>query len=538
MPFLPQNNFLSEEDKKKQLEQQSNNNMVSGDSGNSFTVGLPNTNSKSAAKQSGSFVNLNKYINANTEQSNQLGSDVSNKIVGLGTEAKNQINTAKDQFSSQVNAGTISNLDNAATDAQNVVNKAIKKQVTDNFTDDELNRFKEVTNATYNGPNQIEDVTDIYNPASQLKDKVNNYSKLSETDEGRSQLLSEIYNRPSYSQGQVTFDNLLLSGNQESKQKLLDARNSVKDVSNVFSDTFKQANDYASMIKGKTDQARVQSQEYTNTNQQNRNKQVQDRLDDVNKNWNNEYNSLVNVLDNSNGGKNLSLTDKQLKQLNVNENQRIYNILNGISGASYITQNAFDANKVISKDEQAQLAALDLLSNQYQGNQLNKYINPDQAGSMTIENAMDASRFGTEAVARQKLFDQYSADANFHADGENSQSWNYGPAGMFRDSLTRKAHLDANLADILKQGGYQTDSTGGSYTNGSLVGIPLNDLLTKGFGSVVDGGGDFWRDGSSEAARAASEAAFNQARGGLFSQIVAALEAQGFNNQIKKNGGQ
>ena len=502
---------MSEEEKKKQQEQGST--LISGEGGNTFSLGLPTTapTKPGGPKQSGSFTNLNSYLDANKEQSNQLGSDVSNKITDVGNQARNQFGVSKDQFGQKVNTGTIQNIDSAVGDASNTVNKAYTLGAGNNFNQDELNRFNEVTNAQYKGPNKIED-TDAYNPANQLNEKVSQYSKLSETDDGRGQLLSEIYKRPTYSQGQVTFDNLLLGGNQESKLKLSDARNQVADVKDLFSGLVQDSNSLAGAAKTKTDDVRNQAQSFTNQNQVQRNQQVESRLGDVNTNWNNEYNSLVSTLNNSDGGKNLALTNDQMNRLGVSESQRLYNMLNGIDGANYLRQNAFDANRVVSKDEQAQLSALDLLANQYYGNQLNKYTNPDVAGSMSIADAVDGSGFGKEATTRQSLFNDYANSAT--ARGAGSKSESIMESGLFGNRTSNgTAYANSDATQTLE-----------NYLAG--VGPTMNTT------HYVDTGAGQRNQEIDRSRNYAESVAKEQ----VYSQIMAMLEASGYANQIKRNG--
>lgn len=538
MPFLPTNNLLSEEEKKKQQEQ--GNNLISGEGGNTFSLGLPTTapTKPGGPKQSGSFTNLNSYLDANKEQSNQLGSDVSNKITDVGNQARNQFGVSKDQFGQKVNAGTIQNIDSAVGDASNTVNKAYTLGAGNNFNQDELSRFKEVTNAQYKGPNKIEDESDVYNPANELNSKVNQYSKLSETDDGRGQLLSEIYKRPTYSQGQVTFDNLLLGGNQQSKQKLSDARNQVADVKDLFSGLVQDSNSLVGSVKNKTDDVRNQAQAFTNQNQVQRNQQVESRLGEVNNNWDNEYNSLLKTFNDSDGGKNLSLTPEQMARLSVNEQQQIFTMLKDNDGSNYLRKNAFDASRVISKDEQAQLSALDMLANQYYGNQLNKYTNPDIAGSMTIADAVDGSKFGDEATKRQNLFNQIAKDTTLTGYGTDKETYQYGIGNMSNGEVTRSAELRQNIADFLK--GYDPSSSSDSINKRDLVKdvmVNYNPALNLEFAKQlgIDLGG-ITGGNSSGAERDALRNAYNIAQSSLFSQIEEFLNNQGYANQIKKKG--
>jgi hypothetical protein len=104
------------------------------------------------------------------------------------------------------------------------------------------------------------------------------------------------------------------------------------------------------------------------------------------------------------GGK-LVLTPEQAAKLNLTKGsgQGIYNLLNGVPASNYLDLEAFDANKVVSQDQFAQLAALDQLANQFGANSISKFSDPNQAGTLNLTNNFDASRFGSSADQPMQL---------------------------------------------------------------------------------------------------------------------------------------
>lgn len=492
MPFITKPFSEDEEDKL--------NNQLSSTSVGLTPQASPAPVGKGTQKASGSFTNLEKYINANKDQSQQLATAVADKVTSAGDEARSSFTDANSSFKNTVNQNTISGLDTGFTDAKSTVDKTVLGSYAN---DQDLNRFKEVTNARYKGPENLEQ-SDYYFNAQSKNQKVNDYSNLSDSEAGRGQLLNDIYKRPNYTAGQNTFDNLLLNGNEVNKQKIQSARQSVSDIDSSFQNLLKQASEYAAQIKDKTDAVRNDSVNYFTNQQSSENTKVDDRIGSVKSDWNNDYNYFRNLLNSSDGGKNLALSQDEFTKLGVKEQQRLYNVLKDTDASAYLKQNTFEANRNVTRDEQAKLAALDMLAKQFDGNLLNKYTNAEIAGTQSINDALDASGFGKEIDVRNTLFDEYAKNQNYTGRAILSeQITNRGPA-------YRVVNADATGSQNLKD-----------YTLGNTPSINV--------GASVDGpAGDY--EAELQRARATVEA---QARADLFSQINNALNAQGYFNQAK-----
>lgn len=548
MPYLPYSD-LDEQRKKAEQNGQVN---ISGASG-TLNQSAQNVAAPKPISGSGSWTNLNQYLDANKDNAETLGNSISSNISKSGNDVRTGIQNTQSDFNSQVDKGTISNLSGAKSDSDNIVGQARTAAKESQIQDDQVNRFKEVSNAAYAGPNSL-DASQYYSDTQSKLDKAKNYQTNAQSDAGRFNLLEEMFAKPTYSQGQKNLDNLLISGNDTAKTGIKNAADSLNDLQGNWDKANTDAQSLAAQRLADTNAAKQYAQDLLSTNRSARTGEVDKSLTDIQNQWSNEYYHYNDLLSKYTGGE-LALTKDEasklgiLKQLQLPTNvyskisspnatpsyatPQLFNILNGVAPSAYLDLAAYDENKVIDQNQFAQLAALDKLGNQFGLTSNSRFVDPSQAGTLGLNNNFDASKFGKAQETAQQLFNQYAQGANFHSDGSNTQSWNYGPGGMFKDSLTREAHLDANLANALKQSGYNTDTTGGTYTNNYLAPGVLNDLLGKGFGSIVNGGGDLWRDGSSEAARAASETALNQAKGSLFQQIQDALNAQGFNNRAK-----
>ena len=85
---------------------------------------------------------------------------------------------------------------------------------------------------------------------------------------------------------------------------------------------------------------------------------------DIKKHWADQYNHYNELLSKYKGGE-LALTRDEANTLGLTgkSGQGIYDLLAGKPASNYLDLEGYDVNKVISKDQFAQLAALDKLAN-------------------------------------------------------------------------------------------------------------------------------------------------------------------------------
>ncbi|TXG85833.1 MAG: hypothetical protein E6R13_01595 [Spirochaetes bacterium] len=76
-------------------------------------------------KTSGSFTNLQSYLNANSDQASQMGTRVAGKIDEKATEATSKLQGLSDKFNQQVNSNRVvaddDLINRAATDSVNFI---------------------------------------------------------------------------------------------------------------------------------------------------------------------------------------------------------------------------------------------------------------------------------------------------------------------------------------------------------------------------------------------------------------------------------
>lgn len=526
MPYLQ---TQDEEELKKQQESGPQN--ISGQS----TVLNGTSAAPKGPQESGSFTNLNKYLEANKDNAAGMGAKIAHDVNQQGVVATEGIDQTLKDFNQQSDQGTIKNLDTAAQDADRVVNKARTSSYDNQVNDADYSRFSEVSNARYNGPQDF--TSSQYHQDTQQKVNKANESKAAvHTDEGRFNLLQNAYARPTYSQGQKNLDNLLITGNQQAKEAIQTAGKGLEGIQKKYDDAFKASNNLAKQRTADSDLVRMQAQQGLASNRTARQGEVDQRLNDVNSQWGNEFNRLTGMLGGYKGG-DLELSQADVNKLGLNGNgQGIYNTLNGIDPRSYMDLKAFDANKVVDKNEFGQLAALDKLAQTYGNVATSRFTDATQAGTLGLENNLDATGFGKAATGAEGNFQNTAANTNLDARGYNDQSW-YGGGILNNDKhwVNAAGQAKGNVKDYLDNGNFTINGEQANYKQaGGADIVPANDIFNSVFGDALQSGIGWGGAGAAGVATQQAQLAANQqATQGYFKQLQDFLSQQGHGNRIK-----
>ena len=509
MPYLPYND---EEQLKKQNQQNGQVNI----SGGSTTVNQA-AQSVAAPKpvaNSGTWTNLNSYLDANKDNAENMGSTIASNIDKQGTTARTGITNTTQDFNTQVDKNTLNNLSSAKFDSDSIVNQARTNAWDKQLNEDQVKRFNEVSNAQYKGPNSL-DASQYYQDTDKAINKAKEYQTNAQSDEGRFNLLQEMFAKPTYSQGQKSLDNLLIQGNDKAKSSIQTSANSLNDLNDLWSKASTDASALANQRSADINDVRQYAQNTLSTNRDARTQEVDKDLKYAQDHWYDQQNQYKDLLGAYKGG-DLNLTQEQARTLglyqsptstpdNVSgkiQNQQqpqlvsnIYNLLKNTDPNAYLDTAAYDANKVVSKDAYAQLAALDRLANQYNNASTSRFNQGiEQAGTSDLTNNFSGQRFGTAAVQAGKDFNQNADNTNLQGDfGFEHQGWNV------------TGHAGANVGQYLKDPSSITTS------------------WDKSGGGRV--GADFHNSAGTDAMQGA--------RGNLYSQIQQWLEDQGKNNLVK-----
>ena len=244
-----QNFNQQDDDKKTELGQPIN---VSGVSAPSAAPSGPSSSSSAAPTiqgaptSSGRFQNIQNYLDANKDY-NKQGGGFAGQITGdLGKQKDQSLRNVQDTQQQWTIQNQSKDID--PTQAGQFVNSGIQNAT--QFTQDpnQVNQFQQYLNAKdqYVAPEQ-------YDASQQLANQVQNYQTRTnqvDSESGRYALLKDMYNNPSYNQGQQKLDNVLLQTgrNDDGTSQLaqLDqAKNYAQDLNSAYTGAAQNTQDLA-----------------------------------------------------------------------------------------------------------------------------------------------------------------------------------------------------------------------------------------------------------------------------------------------------
>lgn len=188
---------------------------------------------------SGSYTNLQKYIEAN--KGRDFGGDVANKINTETQEGLNQLNQRENEFKTSVDQGSV-NFDDD-----------LKVKITESpqsLSQEEKDRAQNIRMGAYKGPEDFGGGVD--DPYAQLRQYFGGLEQTKgaiQSDGGQKALLSKYYDRPTYTQGEKSLDSYILGSQFKPVQ---DAKNSLGSAIDTYSQKTGELNKYASNAKEKS----------------------------------------------------------------------------------------------------------------------------------------------------------------------------------------------------------------------------------------------------------------------------------------------
>lgn len=488
------------------------------------TGSQPQTSSTAPKSSSSGMTGFQNYQKANQgTATNKLAGAATSNVSNQGNQAKTSINQATTSFGQKVDSGSLANRENAVTDVKSAVDAArnvtappkaatptpnattsifgvgtvkagLAQPVTETpaastatapatgVSDAQKSRFQEVINAKYQGPESLRQSGE-YNKAAEKVSNAQTAIDQAQSAQGREALLRNMYSQGgNYTQGLNKLDAGILNASGAGVNQL---QNVAKAQGN---------------IQGQLDQAQINSanlaqnraQEITNIRNQSRDAFTQGktaeeaateaRLQSVVDNWNKLPDYFKNLV--KNGGQS-NLNSLEAGILGVGSGEGLYNL-----GSNAIATGVADKQKLISRDEQARQAALASLGGLDSQGLLStdlKYGNADLAGTQTALDALDLA--GTRANLN-------TAEKNFQDFAEDATLTGYGSKKNKSSGKRYYAEESANIADLLKNAGYQFGETGNQNNIGntnilrSLANVSdRNDLSPdlKGLEGSVDG---------------------------------------------------
>lgn len=211
----------------QQDQDKKNQNGAQSGSGGMLSFGAtPNPISSNEGKQqtSGSWANLQNYLDANQDQAAGMGEKVASGISQDINTASQSFKGAQDEF----NKAPTTDLSKSKESVDQILSKPTLAN------DQDVSQFQGIKNGSYKGPKSIQD-TSGWATASSDAQKAQNTVDLSGSEAGRQTLLTKQYARPDYSQGAKTLDQMLIQRNSDAQKKIQDSTHGWEAINQAIS---------------------------------------------------------------------------------------------------------------------------------------------------------------------------------------------------------------------------------------------------------------------------------------------------------------
>lgn len=305
------------EDDEQNQQQAGNVQLTSASANNAAPVGAaPSPVNKPTS--SGMAPGFQAYARANQgAATNKLAGAAQSNVQNLGQQASTSINQATNKFTQKMDAGSLKNRYQAVQDVANAVNAARNLNVpAQNFNkqygqgqlpqgivsptaqaqptaanplnalqQNDVNRFKEVINAKYQGPESIRQAG-LYQNAANKVQTADQAVKNTGTAQGREDLLRSMYEkRGDYTRGLNKLDSAILNSSQAGVKNL---QNTAKQFNNLESNLDKAQIGSANMAQNRTQEIKdIQEQARTKFSEGKSAEEAatEERLGNVIKDW-------------------------------------------------------------------------------------------------------------------------------------------------------------------------------------------------------------------------------------------------------------
>lgn len=444
MPFLQTD---------EELEKQNNAGQISSPSAAPMASAAPQK--AKAATSSGSWVNLQQYVNANKNQAGQMGQAIANTAEQAGQEAQNKLNDFTAKTPQKTQQYTAQDLEN-----QYYSNPNANKEQYQNLKQ----------TGGYSGPQSLEEAG--YGAAESSVNKAYQAAQNLQTEQGRQQVLGEVYKKPSYTGGQKTFDNLLVQNDPNAQKTIKDATAKWGGLTNLLAgakDTAAQVipqNIATASTNAKT--ANQAEQDYVN--------KIYGDLETQAANINQANKSAADSLKSHLSSGNLTASDWQ--NLGLNTGDQYFNL----NPADYVN---YDNTTLTANDvaDPSQRAAWSNLMNLIGGTdqrigQAGKTINPA---------ALNKEKFAADKAAQQEAFNNMAASTTFtptrdkYVSGGTVSMQDYLNSGLspeqFEQQFVGRPGTADQIKSLLQQYGYY-NKVGGAAINDPI--LNTNNYISSG----------------------------------------------------------
>lgn len=391
---------------------------TSGQSG-SAAPQAPTSNS------SGNFQNIGKYINANKDFNSANGGLAGNVTSGINNQAQNQqqnIQGAQNTFNQQAqsNVNSFNNLgavNQAATDPYGFIQN----------NPNGVQQVQAAENAQYTGPQGFQDLSGSQNlnNLSAQNQNLNNLSKETQSQSGQFNLLKNMVSSPTYTSGQQSLDQAIMSSAPGAQKAFAQARGEASQAGQNLNSAQQQAQQAAQQNQQLAQQVGSTAKSTLNNVVGDVNTQIGKQLQDLQSSNSTSAQQVAQDVYNGN------FNDQDLKALGAASASSPIQTAGSWYGltpdqiSQYVTgNNSVTAQQAATSDQYNKIAALNQLlgnnASQSSQNVLNQFTDPTQAGtagaavnlnSAGLTNALQNAESGyrTQLQAIQPLLQRLNA---------------------------------------------------------------------------------------------------------------------------------
>jgi len=174
---------------------------------------------------SSGFTNLRAYLDANKDQAMDLSGKLSEKLVGEGEAAKGGVDTLAGSFQSDLDKAKVDPNSDIISRANDNPAEFVKNQ-------SDLDKFGYIKGGAFSGPGLFEEqpgYADSFNKVGEISDLASSTSKSG----GRTELIKKL--NPNMSVGNVSLNDLILSGSDPARSSLINAAQPYSDLRSYLS---------------------------------------------------------------------------------------------------------------------------------------------------------------------------------------------------------------------------------------------------------------------------------------------------------------
>jgi hypothetical protein len=388
----------------------------------------PKTTNKSGKASSGMFTNIQNYVAKNQPQAQKMAESTLGEIRKANEASKTAQKNALSQFSGQTEQGGLhdttarraeleqftrqeSGLQQPAPVAQTPPVEGAEAPVAAPVqTGIDESQFANILNAKYQGPRNLTETGNIYSQLQKQAQKSADMGQLTQTDQGRSQLMTDLNTRGGrqYGAGMSKLDSMLMGQQTDQLQDIMSAGKEIGSSQDIMRNVGQQAQDVASGRAAEVMETQKQGREAFQKLSQERQGQVDQRVGDVVDNWDKLPDHYKGIFSKPDGS--IDLSAIEAATLGMDDSTRLFNVRDQYGVDELFGGVEADKTKLISKDEQGNLARLQALSNLATGMDGEKlydigdYSNADIAGSQSAFDALNLGNFADKLEQTEKDF--------------------------------------------------------------------------------------------------------------------------------------